>query len=246
MNKPYLSQLWLCFLLIVSIDGFAQNTAPSQNIIENTIDSFNAGIGDQSRLYYGIQYSFYEPRIKGNAYNNDNANFEQGAVKYDGYAYKDVPMLYDINMDYAVILLPNKTSMLRLLNERVAYFNIGNHHFININTDTLKTPVNISSGYYEQLYGGKIELLAKNRKIIRETASSSGAITQYFTEQSKNLYLKKDGLYYKAGSQGAFLDVLKDRKNELKQYIKDNKISFKENQEQAMVKVASYYDQITR
>jgi hypothetical protein len=42
------------------------------------------------------------------------------------------------------------------------------------------------------------------------------------------------------------LDVLKDKKAELKDFISKNKPDFRKNFEKALVQTAKYYDQITQ
>jgi len=65
----------------------------------------------------------------------------------------------------------------------------------------------------------------------------------YYTD--KNYYLKKGGVYYEVNSRGKFLDVLQDKKKELKKYLKDNNISYGDNPELAMAALATYYDSLT-
>jgi len=62
---------------------------------------------------------------------------------------------------------------------------------------------------------------------------------------SLGYYLYKNGTYYSVSSEGSFLNVLKDKKKDLQQYIKANKLKFKKYQrEDAMAKVAAYYDHL--
>ena len=58
-------------------------------------------------------------------------------------------------------------------------------------------------------------------------------------------YMKKGDAYYKIGSKGSVLKLLKDKKSELQKYIKQNNINYGDNPEDAMAKIASYYDHLT-
>jgi len=239
-----------CAFLFLAMPCFAQMAAVSDTVsrealVESVVTNFYKSISDQSRLYNGPEYNFYDPLIKGSPYFNDVTNFVTGTVEYDGFFYKDVSMLYDLNKDQVAILLPNKVAKLRLISERVQYFNISGHHFINIDANTLSKPGNLSTGFYDQVYNGKTEVLVKRRKSIQNSSAITGTIETYFSPTT-DIYVQTNGIYTSVSSQSSILNVLKDKKKELKQYIKSNNISFRNNQEQAMIMVASYYDQLTK
>ena len=243
LKLPALCAAFLC----TAVTGFSQSlredTTLKQAVVENTVTGFYNAIGEQSRLYNGPEYNFYDPIIKGNAYFIDANNFANGTVEYDGFVYKNVPMMYDIYKDYVVVLLPNKSAKFRLINDRVQQFDLLDHHFVYL--EASKDGKDINSGFYDQLYKGKTEILAKRTKSIQGTSGVSGSIDTYFTAK-REMYVKNNGKYFSANSQGQLLSAFKDKKRELNQYIRTNKIKFGEDQEQAAVKVAAYYDQLTQ
>ncbi len=100
----------------------------------------------------------------------------------------------------------------------------------------------LATGFYDELYNNKLRLLARRTKSIQEE-SSMQSINNIFVPKNE-YFLKKGAVYYNVNSQGKFFDVLKDRKKELKQYLKDNKIKFGDNPEQTMVVLATYYDHL--
>jgi len=237
-----------CLLLFTSIKCLAQLPADSvsrDQLIENTIVAFNSAIGEQARLYNGPEYDIYEPFIKGNAYFNDNKEFVTGNVEYDGFKFKDASMLYDMHKDVLVVLSANKVSKIALIKERLSNFDMAGHHFVNINADTLAKSSNIASGIYDELYGGKSRVLVKRRKNLQEAGNLSGAIETYFNSL-KETFLLHNGVYTSVGSKGSVLDVFKDKKEELRRYIKSDNIDFKKNQELAITMVATYYDRLTK
>jgi len=248
MLKTFLSSILFCFaVIIITNPAIAQTTVDSSAhapaMYANAEDNFYNAVGPQSRLYSGMAYDFYDPIIKGNAYVLDNASWNLGSVMYDGYLYKNVSMLYDIYKDLLVIQLYHSALKMALLKSKVKSFDLLNHHFIYIEEDPANT-TSVNTGYYDQLYGGSIEVLAYRAKSIQTSTGFGGTIDSYFSP-SIDYYLYKDGKYYPVSSQGSFLKVLKDRKKELQQYIRGNKIKFRQQKEQAMVKIAAYYDHLT-
>jgi hypothetical protein len=244
----YLSAL-VGFAAIVSVkSSFAQanpaDSSSQQNALNNAKALFQASLGPQSPLYNGPEYYFYDPLIKGNAYFMDINAFTQGSVFYDGALYKGVPMLYDLYSDQVVVLLYNHFSKFSLLTDRVKGFDFLDHHFININIDTISNKTSgISSGFYDELYNGKTQVLVKRSKSIQ---SNTGTLaSERFFSPSIDYYFKKNNIYYKITSQGSLLDVLKDQKKVVQQYIKTSQIKFRRDPEDAMVKIATYYDHLT-
>lgn len=222
----------------------AADSGSQQSALKNAIALYNTSLGYQAPIFTGPEYYSYPPYIKGTAWFLDVNAFTPGAVYYDGTLYNHIAMLYDLNTDQIAIMLPNHVSKFTLIKERVKSFDFLNNHFINIDADTLNNNTVIKSGYYDQLYNGKLEILAKYSKSIQTSTSSISGLENYFS-LSKDYYIKKDNSYHTINSQGALLDILKDKKKELKQYIKANKIRYRDNPEEAMVKIATYYDHLT-
>jgi hypothetical protein len=247
MNKSFIGTILCCFLGIIGYEPlYAQSTSDTLSThaaFNKVTDNFYKSIGQQSHLYNGREYDYYPSNIKGNAYLMDVNVWSPGSVDYDGYLYKNVNMLYDINKDELVILLYNKVTKISLLTERIKSFDLLGHHFIYIQNNPLSNN-SVNTGFYDQLYAGNIKLLVKRSKSI-QNSSSSQTIETYFSP-STDYYLYKNGGYYKVNSKGSFMDVLKDKKKELQQFIKSNNISInKKDREQAMVKLAEYYDHLT-
>lgn len=220
------------------------DSSSQQNALNNAVTLYNTSLGNQAPIYTGPEYYFYDPHIKGNAYYMDVNGFTKGSVYYDGNLYNNMSMLYDLNLDQVVVLLPSHISKFSLIKERVKSFDFLGSHFINISADTLVNNTALQSGYYNQLYNGKCEVLGKYSKSIQTTTSSITGLENYFS-LSKDYYIKKNNVYHSISSQGSLLDILKDKKKELKKYIKANKIAYRENPEDAMVKITTYYDHLS-
>jgi hypothetical protein len=135
--------------------------------------------------------------------------------------------------------------MYTLLNTKVHDFTFDNHHFVRLDADSIRNDNSgISGGFYDQLYGGKIEILAKRVKSIQNSSTTEVVPETSFTSRDE-YYLRKGDTYYKIGSQRSVLSVLKDKKSLLQQYLRQNNIRFNDNPEDAMAKMASYYDHLS-
>jgi hypothetical protein len=234
-------------ILLFTVKSFAQlmstDSSSQQAAFKNAVSLFSNSLGEQAPLYNGPEYNFYDHAIQGTAYFMDVNTFTVGTVFYDGQLFNNVQMLYDLYTDDVAVLLYNQFLKFYLLKPKVKSFDFLGHHFVNIIPDSINNKSGIKSGYYDELYNGKTEVLVKRTKSIQTTTNLAG-LEKYFSP-SIDYYIRKDKVYYSFSSQGQLLDILKDRKKEIQQYIKANKIKFRDDREQAMVKIASYYDHIT-
>jgi hypothetical protein len=238
-----------CFAFIaISINSFGQNadsdTSARQTQIDNVVAGYYKNIGEQSRLFNGPEYNFYSKIIKGSAYFTESPEFTTGTVEYDGFVYKNLQVMYDLYKGLIVMQLPSKIASIELLSDRVQSFDVFGHHFFRMDAVTQVNGPNLIAGFYDLMYDGKTQFIVHREKAIQ--ANTSATLDSYFTDEDRKMYLKmSDGSYKIFSSQKSLLEVLKDKKPELKKFIKDNHVSFRDEKEQAMVKVIAYYDQIT-
>jgi len=250
MRKPNsLANIFFLFCLFCCSCLKAQtnrtDSSSQQYAFNNAVNKFYASQGNQSPLFNGPEYYLYDPHIKGNAYFMENSAFAAGAVLYDGIWYNNVQMIYDIYKDQVVILLYNHFSKIYLINEKVEGFDYLDHHFKNIMSDTIANKAELKSGIYDELYNGKTEVLVKRYKNIQTTNGGFSGPESFF-DSHRSLFIKKGRNYFEISGKGSLLDVLKDKKKELDSYIKSANIKFRKDPENAMVKIANYYDQLTK
>jgi hypothetical protein len=250
MKKPIISALAFCllpfFFVNVCFAQKASNDSTVSSVVESyVVNHYNKSVGQQSRLYNGAEYIPYSPLIKNNANFLDLKDLRPGTVKFDGYTYTKVSMLYDLYKDLLVVQLYNNFSRYTLTSERVSSFDLEGHHFVYIAADTVSNNTAFASGFYDQIYGGKTESIARYVKTI-QNLSSGNDIETYFTPAKKQLFIKKGAGYYPVSSEGDVVKLFKEHKKELQQYIKNNGIDFRGSPEKALASMASYYDHIAQ
>jgi hypothetical protein len=166
---------------------------------------------------------------------------EEGSVMYDGILYPNVQLLYDIVLEEVVVEHFNKYYKIILPKQRVTHFSLLNHTFQWINTDSLQKPV-LSTGFYENLYEGKVKLLAKRTKIMEESIDA-GRVEKEFI-QINRFFIAKDNKYYPVKNKKSVLKVFDEHKKEIRKYFRSLRINFKEDREAAIVKMTQHYDKI--
>jgi hypothetical protein len=234
------------FVLVFILSGLmvtnssAQNQAPDSLLFSNSatqaIDHFNKTISFQSEIYNGAQYELYPPANRGTFYFRDKNYCVPALIRYDGTWYKNIPVLYDIYHGAMISISDNGLYILRP--GKVSDVYLLDHHFIYLDTES---PGSSTPGFYDLLYKGKSQVMVKQTKLIDETKT-----TEIVYEDRSDIYVKKDNKYYLVSSKGSLMDIFKDKKKELNQYLKDNKINYYKDKEGAVAKLAGYYDQINK
>jgi hypothetical protein len=235
-----------CFILLFSsINIFAQdNTSDSsfyQKALDNTIAMYHQSFDNQSALYNGSKYGEYLFRFAGGDPFFNSPDPVTGSVIYDGIMYDSILMRYNEVTD--VLVINAQVDRIQLLNERVEYFKLYNSDFIRLVKDSLTNSL-VSTGFYNLLYKGKISLLKKQIKTIRETITLNEL--QRFVDTKDHYYIKKDEGIYPIKNRKDFFKLLGNRKKEVQQFIRANNLSFRKDRQNMLTKATAYYDSLKK
>ncbi|WP_375444596.1 hypothetical protein [uncultured Fibrella sp.] len=188
------------------------------------------------RLYNGPEYISYDRRLTGHAF-FPNDTLQESQVTYEGGQFT-VPLLYDIVKDEVVVVHPSGYRM-ALHSDRLPTFTVQNHTFIRL--DTVKQA--LPTGFYDLLYDGPTQLLARRTKVILVNPGSFG---YGIYDPRTTYYIRRNGHYFPVKTRRATLAVLADRRKQLSAYLRQQKIRFKQAPETALVKLVQQYDELTK
>ncbi len=211
--------------------------------IGNAVSLYWQAAGDQSGLYNGSQYPGYPFEFKDGGHPYFIKEVTGGSIVYDKLFYPRAKLLFDELAEQVVF--EDSTHRIQLLRERISKFTIGVSNFVRIEKDSFSSAL-LNSGFYEVLYAGRVVVLKKEVKKLREEMRYADEGLLRYIDTKQYYYIRKDGVYYSVGSKKAVLSVYKDRKKELQQYIKTSKLNFKQDRDNMLVKVSAYYDQLTK
>lgn len=209
--------------------------------ISNTINLYYQFTNKQSRLYNGLEYYDYPVTLEGHAYFLDSS-WKKGYVFYDGLPFYDVSMLYDIVRDELVILHFNNFKKMGLLSEKIKEFTLQGHHFLYLIRDSIGNSLP-STGFYEDLYDGASQVLAKRIKIIEERITNQ--VEQFITVHNR-YYIRVNGRYHVVDSYNALMSVLKDHARDVRQYLRKNRIRYRKNPQSTIISAAVFYDSLKK
>jgi hypothetical protein len=235
-------------MLIILLPVFGGNFAFGQDVesdstkckkaIDNAISMYNNMTGIQSGIYTGYDYP-YERLSSGHVF-FESDNLVNGSIVYDHVEYQDVPMLYDIVKDNLVIQGTYQPYFILLESDKVSRFSVSGQNFIRILSDDIPGSV-IKTGFYKILYDGEIKAFVKKNKIIDEFVDIGNVFKTTVVEKDK-WYIYKEGKYFEIQGKSSVLNVLDDKKKEILQLCKQDKIRFKNNMDEALTRIVAYYD----
>lgn len=219
-------------LLLFSIDGNAgisraEAIMPQPDSIWENQVLYNGRIWrNRHQRVYGHQFLF-------------TADFNSADVWVIGRKFTDVPLKFDIFTD-ELISKTNKGLIIRLNTEFVDSFsyNYGERRYSFVRIDSASG----YRGYVNVIYNGPSTIHVKYRKLIELLAIDRKQDRFY---EVKKTYIIRNGKPEQFKGKADFLRLFKDRKHELKEYIRMNGLVVRRSDVFSFVPVAQYYDRLT-
>ena len=237
--RPFLLSFTF-YALIARGQPPVKDSLPTDTAYAAALDQYHAFLAPETSLYRGDEYAPYGRLLKTGYpyYGEDSAR--SGMVFYNGILYHDVFLLYDLVYDQVITVNVNHIQKIRLVSQQIDYFTIGQHYFIHLR-DSLN-PTAPYSGFYEQLYNGRILLLEKETKTIQEDLIPGNTAVRFIDGADTAYYLKIGASYHSVNTTRSLLHMLKDRKKEVRKYIRANNLSMRHDKENTLIKVVTWYD----
>jgi hypothetical protein len=232
--------LFVTSLLVTFYYRALAQQLPDSTAYKTALSVYIGLAGEQSELYKGTEYIGVRSN-KGSVFFKDNSSWTMATVVYEGNVYNNVPVLYDSFNDLLVGRYYDNVTRYILRPDRTTGFQLGTHHFLRLQHQNIKNAVKDS--FYEQLYNGKSQVIAKRGKERTETMSQQEGVQVIFGDKSE-IYIKKGNLFYSVQSRGDVLKLFKDKADALNRFIKTGTVDFRRDQEEAIVELAKHYDQL--
>jgi glutamate 5-kinase len=126
-----------------------------------------------------------------------------------------------------------------LNSKKISEFTLPGHHFIRLGKNDMNNSRIINTGFYEILYNGYNSVLKRVIKTIEDDLSS-GEVVERVIHQSDYYYFKKDNAIYPAENKKDITAIFSDRKKEVQQFIRKNKLNLRKDKENVLLRIASY------
>jgi hypothetical protein len=209
--------------------------------IQNTLQVYHNGIGDQAAKFNGSQYQGYTVSFSdGHPYFKAN-ELLKGSILYDGVLFENVNLLYDEVAD--CVVLQDSTHRIQLVNERLSAFSIQENNFERLLKKD-NAPL-ISTGFYEVLAEGKIKLYKKETKKMIDKFSNANELAVLF-EIHQYYYIQKGDKFFEIKRKADLFNLLSDQANAITKYIADEHLNYRKAKDIMLTKVIDYYNNLNQ
>lgn len=197
---------------------------------------------DHSNLYNGKEYIAFKknmPEVGTLFFISDE--WVDGHVFYDGELYENVSMRLDL-LHEKVLVEHKGHQEIELISEKIKYFELAGHTFLssNNNIDTKS----LSLGFYDLIYDGYTKVFVRRLKVAEERIETQVSMILTFKEKN-TISILKNGKFYEVGNKSSALKIFGDQKSAVKKFMSKNNIRYRANREEALIKMATEYDQLT-
>ncbi|KAA9338159.1 hypothetical protein F0P96_04740 [Hymenobacter busanensis] len=221
--------------------GGAAEVPELRAAVRHVTSRYLEALGGEALLYNGPEYINYDnSQTEGHQFFVSDQE-TLGTVDYDGFAFPNVPLLYDLNRD--VLVARNKTSpaQLQLVSEWVHAFELHGHRFVRLVATGQATAPPVT-GFYDVVAGqptAAVHVLVKRTKELQNVAGKG--VLKVFVPQDR-YYVFSQGRYHAVAGKSSVLAAFPDRQKDLRKYAKTQHLKFgREQREKSIVLLASYY-----
>jgi hypothetical protein len=166
--------------------------------------------------------------------------FLKGTVTLNGRKFEDLDLKYDIAND-ELILNIELYPIISLNKEMVDSFSLRfenrNYHIINFGSDTSK----VIKGYVNVLYDGPTAMYVKYMK-KNQPLAVDGRYDLF--NQEHHIYLRKDSELVPVGGKKKLLNLLDDKKKEIRNFLKNTKTKISRKDPDTFIPLLKYYDSL--
>jgi len=224
--------LLACFLVALT-----SICAQSAAALDSAWSGYKKTVGIALRLNNGSEYLRNDHGIGGSPFFLSDSLLT-GAVQFDQVWYRDLSLQYDLSRDLLILGRPVDPKAIVPPPQLIQSFDIADHHFIRLDPDST-TPSFITGGFYELLYGGRLTVLARRQKITHRSVSGDPRL-EYKTYD--DYFVRLNAQYFQVNGAGDFPGLLKDKANDLKKFIRENKRLNRKDKEKLMIAAANYVE----
>jgi hypothetical protein len=230
------------FCLTFSFSQGVKHDSISEVQLKNAINLYNHFSAGNAPVYNGSEYIYYTFKMEGDPY-FITGDLSKGWVSYSGRKYDSLSLMYDVARNQLVVASPQRFSRIVLGEEFVDSFNLRGHTFIKLIEDHKENLYN--TGYYDMLYNGKTQLLARRIKTMDSPIKGDMVVRIFYTKD--RFYIHKNGLYYLVNTKKDVYRLFKERQHDIKKQLRKQHLKFRhKNFEQSLTKAVAYYDQLTK
>lgn len=195
-------------------------------------------MGENASLFNGAEYVSPRQQVDGFPFYGQENQYK-GAIYFSGVWYFDLPIHLDLVNDKMLMWSYDGSRLLVLNAEKIEKVKLGERQFVNASLYSSFISSN-KTGFYQLVYDGKIKVMAKMQKVIVQKSASDRAFAFY--KQFTKYFIVVNEKWSEVGSKNAVLNLLADKRDDLKAYITKEKLNYKKSTEIFLEKIVRFYE----
>lgn len=205
--------------------------------------TYSINIEASSLIFNGREYvdPYINKKLEGHLYFLSE-DWLSGSIFYDGDLYSSISLKFNLLNGKVIFENPQAIGEIELVSEKIKYFSVGSHLFIDPKTIELKRKITPQAKFLEVLYEGNTSVVADRQKNFKKKEVDAQLV--YEVWEQVRYFIIKDGNYIPVKSKSQVLKALADRKLDLKKFMVENKIKFRADKEVALKKLIERYNQM--
>lgn len=207
---------------------------------KNAVKLYENHIRGNSGFFTGSEYKAPRRTNDDHPYYKSIDGFESTIV-VDDQKYENVWLLYDLTSDNVITEHFYSGSEIALVKAKVQRFVMDGDEFVNIQGESL-LPGLPGPGYYHVRYDGTTRVLTRYTALMEDKVEGN-KLEIYFSRRTRH-YMLKEGVYQKIASRRDVLTVMSDRKSDVKNFLREEKLKIGKKNPSAYGEVARFYDSI--
>ncbi|WP_188463765.1 hypothetical protein [Bizionia arctica] len=199
---------------------------------------------DHTLLYNGLRYIDEYRTTKTNHRYFEFYDFTKGNVVYDGQAFNNLDLKYDLFNDVLIVKLKNDRSYfnLQLNNSKLSSFSINNNLFINFHQEYNIADFNFE-GILKEIYNGQnLQLYSKYIKRKRDKLSREKVEYIFYREDTYLILLNKT--FYKINSKNNLKKIFPNQTKIINDFYSNNKVLLEYDPETFIKNIIKELDKI--
>jgi hypothetical protein len=242
MKSIYFNLACCLFCFVYSIAAHSQLNGNDSVFYNSSIDTlrefYKKEMKEDLRLYTGSQYLQFGGRVKGYVF-FESPDFLKGDIQYDNKLYTDVKMRYDLEKDEIIVDSYSENYPIKLIAERVGYFNLDNHLFMRFVPDS-STGNATRPGFFDKIYSAEnISAFVKREKKLEMPVNTEDNVPEY--KQYDSYYILLNGKSYKVENTSSVPGILNDKKSPVRKFIRSSHFARKKITDKMLKEILTYY-----
>jgi len=208
---------------------------------DSLVALYRTAMGQADPIYSGTEYLGYVRRPKGHPF-FESDRLLPAKISLGGVYYHD-SILYDLVDDALILKNYDGSYDLKLVNEKIQSFSLMDHFFVRLGGNADSADL-LEPGFYERIYNGKLAVFVRHKKQINTTSIQSEMQSEYV--QYDTYFIRKGGEYLRVHNRNSLLQALKERKNEVRSFLRKQNLDFKKDPFNSTRKAAEFFDQVNK